>query len=340
MPRKIIFKITDYFEPDLKWEEQQCKKLGIEFYYYQMRDALPEELIVTFKDADIILTDMATFNAEVMDGLEKVKILLRHGVGYDKIDVDAATRNGIVIANEATASSEDVAEHTLMLILETSRKRKLQDEALERWIETREWSSEGISPIYRMKDKTLGIIGCGNIGARVLKKVSGLGMKVLVCDPYLTQARYEELGITHVPLDDVLTAADIVTIHVPLTGETRHLFNLKKFKLMKKSAFVINTARGSIVKTEDLITALKKGIIAGAGIDVYEQEPPPADLELLKMDNVILTPHFAWYSEESGWDIRYLIIDDLKRFLREELPKYIINPEVLEKPNLRFQFRE
>ena len=121
MSKKVIFKITDYIEPDLKWEEEECRKLGIEFSYYQMRDASPSELIDTFKDADILLTNMATFDAELMDGLENVKVLLRHGIGYDKVDVDAATRNGIVFANEATASSEDVSEHALMLIFASRR---------------------------------------------------------------------------------------------------------------------------------------------------------------------------------------------------------------------------
>ena len=337
MSKKIVFKITDYIEPDLKWEEDECEKLGIDFQHYQMREASPTELIEKFKDADILLTNMATFNAEVMDGLENVRVLLRHGIGYDKVDVDAATQNGIVFANEATASSEDVAEHALMLIFETWRKRKLMDIVLERWINTGTWSSAGISPIFRMKGKTLGIIGCGNIGSRVLKRVSGFGMKVLVCDPFLTPERYQELGITHVPIDDVLKEADIVTVHVPVTEETRGMFHLEKFKLMKSTSVVINTARGPIIKTEDLITALQKGIIAGAGIDVYEKEPPPRNSELYKMDNVILTPHIAWYSEEGGWDIRYMIMDDVRAFLEGRLPQFVINPEVLEKLNLRFE---
>ena len=337
MSKKVIFKITDYIEPDLKWEEEECRKLGIEFSYYQMRDASPSDLIDTFKDADILLTNMATFNVEVMDGMENVKVLLRHGIGYDKVDVDAATRNGIVFANEATASSEDVAEHALMLIFETWRKRKLMDVVLERWMSTGTWSSAGISPIYRMKGKTLGIIGCGNIGSRLLKRVSGFGMKVLVCDPYLPPERYKELGITHIPFDDVLKEADIVTVHVPVTDETRGMFHLERLKLMKLTSVVINTARGPIIKTEDLVTALQKGIIAGAGIDVYEKEPPPRDSDLYKMDNVILTPHIAWYSEEGGWDIRYMIMEDVKAFLAGKLPQFVINPEVLEKPNLRFK---
>ena len=329
MKKKIIFKITDYIERDLKWEEQECKKLGIDFFYYQMRDASPSDLIKNFKDADIVLTNMADFTAEVMDGLENVKVLLRHGIGYDKVDVEAATRNGIIFANEATASSDDVAEHAIMLILEAFRKKKLQDKVLKRWISKREWSSEEIYPMHRMKGKTLGIIGCGNIGSLVLKKMSGFEMKILVCDPYLSEERYTELGIEHVPFDDVLKESDIITIHVPVTNETRGMFHLEKFRLMKKSAVIINTARGPVLSTDDLVTALKTGIISGAGIDVYETEPPHPDSEIITMDNAILTPHIAWYSEEGGWDIRYMIMDDVKSFIEGKPPRFVINPEVL-----------
>ena len=336
MKKKITFKITDYIERDLRWEEQECKKLGIDFHHYQMRDASPSELIKNFKDADIVLTNMADFTAEVIDGLENVKVLLRHGIGYDKVDVEAATRNGIIFANEATASSDDVAEHAIMLILETFRKKKLQDKVLERWISSREWSSEDIYPMHRMKGKTLGIVGCGNIGSLVLKKMSGFGMKILVCDPYLSAERYEELGIEHVPFDDVIKESDIVTIHVPVTEETRGMFHLEKFRLMKKSAVIINTARGPVLSTDDLITALKTRIISGAGIDVYEIEPPHPDSELITMDNAILTPHIAWYSEEGGWDIRYMIMDDVKSFLEGKPPRFVLNPEVLDHPGLRF----
>ena len=335
--KKTIFKITDYIERDLKWEEEKCKKLGIDFYYYQLRDASASELIKTFKDADILLTNMATLNAEVLDGLENVKVLLRHGIGYDKVDVEAATRNGIIFANEATASSEDVAEHTIMLILETFRKRKLQDKVLKRLIYTREWSSEDIYPMYRMKGKTLGIIGCGNTGSLVLEKMRGFGMNILVCDPYLAEERYKELSIEHVPFDDILKESDIITIHVPVvTEETRGMFHMDKFRLMKKSAVIINTARGPIVNTNDLIIALKNGIINGAGIDVYETEPPAPDSELITMDNVILSPHIAWYSEEGGWDIRYMIMDDVKAFLEGKPPRFVVNPEVFDRPGLRF----
>jgi D-3-phosphoglycerate dehydrogenase len=174
-----------------------------------------------------------------------------------------------------------------------------------------------------MKGKTFGIIGCGNIGSRLLKKMRCLGMEILVCDPYLTKEKYDELKITHTPFDDVLQQSDIISIHVPVTEETCGMFHLEKFKLMKKSAMVINTARGPIIKTNDLIIALREEIIAGAGLDVYEDEPLTPDHPLLQMDNVILSPHIAWYSEEGGWDIRYMIMDDVKAFLEGRPPQFV-----------------
>ncbi|MEN8228851.1 MAG: C-terminal binding protein [Bacteroidota bacterium] len=331
-----IFKITDYIERDLQWEEEECQQIGIGFKSYQLRDASASEIIKHFKDADILLTNMADMNAEVLDGLENVKVLLRHGIGYDNVDVEAATRNGIIFANEATASGEDVAEHAIMLIMETFRKRKLQDRLLQRWIDSREWNSEEIYPMHRMKGKTLGIVGCGNIGSLVLKKMSGFGMKILVSDPYLSEDRNKELGIEHVPFDDLLKESDIITIHVPVTKETRGMFHLDKFRLMKDSAVIINTARGPVINTDDLITALQRGMIGGAGLDVFETEPPSPDTELTTMDNVILSPHIAWYSEEGGWDIRHMIMDDVNSFLAGKPPRFVVNPEVLDQPNCRF----
>ena len=338
--KKQSFVITDYIERDLRWEEKQCSELGVELKIFQQREASPHELVEMCAGADYVLTNMASFTSEVLDKLPDLKVLIRHGIGYDNIDVEAATRNGIVFANQATASSEDVAEHAIMLIFETFRKKKYMDKALMNWIHTKNWSSEGVHPIYRLRGKTLGIFGCGNIGSRVLQKVSGLGMNVLVCDPYLSAERYRQLGITHTNIEDLLRESDIITIHCPVTKETEGIFDLTRLRLMKKDAVLINTARGPIVKTQDLVTALKEGIISGAGIDVYEKEPPEAGSEILKMDNLILTPHIAWYSEEGGWDIREMIIDDLKRIINGLLPAYVVNPEVLSGSNLRFKYKK
>jgi D-3-phosphoglycerate dehydrogenase len=334
---RVTFKITDYIERDLKWEEEECRKLGIHFARYQLKEAAPARIIECARDADIVLVNMAKFSEEVISGLDKAKVILRHGIGYDNVDVQAATKKGIIFANEATASSEDVAEHALMLIFEAYKKKHVQDRMLKDWVKTGIWSSRRIHPLYRMKGKTLGIVGCGNIGSRILKKMAGFGMDILVCDPYLSKKRLKVLGIKHTPFDEVLRKSDIVTIHVPVTDETRGMFNIKKFSLMKKSAVMVNAARGPIVKTQDLVRALKERMIAGAALDVFEEEPPAKDLELLKMENVILSPHIAWYSEEGGWDIRVMVMDDVRAFLKGRPPRFVVNPEVFRSKNLRFK---
>lgn len=338
--RNVIFKITDYIERDLKWEEEECRKLGLYFEYYQLKNASSRELVGQVKDADIVLVNMAKFNKEVIAGLENAKLIIRHGIGYDNVNISEATKRGIIFANEATASSEDVAEHTILLILDTYKKKKIQDQILRDWIRTGKWRSKKIFPLYRLSGKTLGIVGCGNIGSRMLKKMRSFGISILICDPYISQKRLKELGVTHTPFDEILKKSDIITIHVPVTEETRGMFNIEKFALMKKSAIIVNTSRGPIVKTQDLIRALKEGMIAGAGLDVYEKEPPDPRLELLRLDNAVLSPHIAWYSEEGGWDIRRMIMDDVRAFVAGKLPRFVVNKEVLSRPNLRFKLKK
>ena len=335
MVEKVKFKITDYIEFDLKWEEEQCERLGLDFSYYQMKTAAPEELVDTFKDTDILLVNMARMVPEVMAGLDKVQVMLRHGIGYDNFNLDAATEHGIVCANQPTASSEDVAEQAIMLMMATYRKINIQQSILKVSVESGKWAFDPIFPMYRMGGKTLGILGCGNIGSYVLKKMRSFGMRILVCDPYLSKKRLDELGIEHTPLEKVLTESDIVTIHVPVTEETTGMLNSGTLGLMKKTAVLINSARGPMINVPDLKKALDDGVIAGTGIDVYDQEPPTPDYPLYGMANAVLTPHLAWYSEEGGVDIRHTIMDDVESFLKGELPKNVINLEVLKSPKLK-----
>jgi len=340
MPARIVFKITDYIEPDLVWEEEQCGNLGIDFSYYQLKNAPPDEILKHVAEADILLVNMAKVNEVVIDGLKKVKVIIRHGIGYDNLDVQAATRCGIVCANEPTASSEDVAEQAIMLMLAIYRKLHIQFRIFDRLVETGKLIMDDIYPVYRIGGKTLGIVGCGNIGSIVLRKMRSFGMNILVCDPYLSEERKKAFGIGHTKFEELLGRSDIVTIHVPVTDETRGMFNARTFSLMKKSAVLVNTSRGVIVNAHDLAEALKNGVIAGAGIDVHPSEPPPRGYELIGLDNIILTPHMAWYSEEGGWDIRHMIIDDLKVILDGGLPKSILNHEVLEHPDVRLKMRK
>ncbi len=335
----IVFKITDYIERDLEWEDEECRKLGLRFEHFQLKEAAAAEIVRHVGDADIVLVNMARFTREVIAGLARAKVIIRHGIGYDNVDVPAATEHGIILANESTASSEDVAEHAVLLMLSAYKKKNIQDRILRDWIETGVWSSKRIFPLYRLHGKTVGVVGCGNIGSRVIKKLKGFDVEILACDPYLSARRWADLGLPHTPLEELLGKSDIVTIHVPVNDETRGMFNLEKFGLMKKSAVVVNTARGPIIKTGDLVEALQRGLIAGAGIDVFEKEPPPADFELLGMDNAVVSPHIAWYSEEGGQDIRVMIMEDVKAILQGQPPRHVVNKEVLSAPNLRLMIK-
>ena len=337
MTDKIVYKVVDYVEHNLDWEAEECAKLGVHFDAYQLKFAEPKEIIEKCGDADFLCVDMTPITEEMFAGLHNVKVLIRHGIGYDKVDVNAATKYGVIFANQATAFFKGVAERTIMLIFATHQKLLLQNKFFRDSIKLGNWSYHDIYPVYGLTGKTLGIIGAGKIGALVIEKLKSFGFNFLVCDPYLPKERLAELGVEHTPLDEVLKQSDIVSLHVPVTDETRNFINYDKLAIMKKSAVLINTARGQLVKTTDLIRALKDGIIAGAGLDVHEGEPPPVEFGFLDMDNVICTPHFGWYSEEGAREIREMIFDDFRAFLEGKPPKHVLNPEVLVSPQLRMK---
>jgi phosphoglycerate dehydrogenase-like enzyme len=179
--------------------------------------------------------------------------------------------------------------------------------------------------MFLMAGQNLGIIGCGRIGSLVYRKLKSFGFKFLICDPYLSCEQKRELGIEVVDEETVFRNSDYVTIHTPLTAETRHLVNARTLGMMKPTAYLVNTARGPMVDVPALAEALRNGVIAGAGIDVFEVEPPPRDFPLFGLPNAILTPHLSWYSEDSGRRIRELIMVEIDRFLAGQPPRYTAN---------------
>ena len=334
--KKTVFKVVDYVEHDLDWEAEECRKIGVNFEAYQLKFSSPSEIISKCGDADFLVVDMTPMTREILNGLDNVKVLIRHGIGYDKVNVQAATDNGIIFANQATAFRQDVAEHTIMLILATYRKLQLQNKFFRNSVKIGNWSYHDIYPVFRLGGKTIGIIGFGSIGSLVFEKLKSFGFNFLVCDPYKSPEELAKYGVKHTPLDEILKKSDIVSLHVPVTEETRNFIDSPKLALMKKTAVLINTGRGQLVRTDDLINALKEGLIAGAGLDVHEGEPPQEKHGFLDMDNVVCTPHFAWYSEEGGWEIRHMIMDDFKSFLNGKPPQHVRNPEVLSSDRLKF----
>ncbi len=327
---KIV--VTDYIEDDLDWEVEEMAKRDIDFEYYQLKFAPEEELVEKIRDADVVIVNMAPMPESVISQLENCKLIIRHGIGYDNVDVDACTKYGIRLANIPDYCAQEVAEQAVSLILCCARRLFESRRILEESSAEGKWDFSTLGDIHRMSDQTLGIIGAGRIGARVYRMTENLFGRRMVCDPYMGDRRLAAMGLDdRYSLEDVLSEADYVTIHTPLNEETRYLIDEPQLKLMKRTAFLINTARGAIVNTEALIKALKEGWIAGAGIDVYEEEPPPADLELFDIPTATLSAHLGWNSVEAGWDIRHKIMDDVDRYLNGEPPRFTVNEEVEEK---------
>lgn len=321
--------ITDYIEPDLQWETEQFRQLGVDFSAYQLKNADPKELLPVIQDADIVIVNMAAMNTEVLSGLRKTKLIIRHGVGYDNIDVKAASQCGILVSYMPDYCMHEVAEQAVMLILACQRKLSVQTRLTRESSEKGAWVFRPVYPVYSLKGKTLGIIGCGRIGSLVHHMMQNFGLKTtLICDPYLSEERRQQLDSPCVPLEVLLRESDIVTIHTPLGPETYHLLDEPQFKMMKPTSILVNTARGGIVNLKALDEALKDGRPMFAGIDVYEKEPPAQDLGILTNDRAICTPHLAWLSEESGWNIREMIVEDVRRFLHHEQPRHPINREI------------
>ena len=286
-----------------------------------------EELISGVKDADALLCLLNDhIDAKVLEQAPNLKVISNYAVGFDNIDLGAATERGIVVTNTPSNEiSESVAEFTWALILLLSRRVVEGDEFGRKGV-YRGWEPD----LFLGRDvygKTLGIIGLGRIGTMVARRAKGFNMKVLYNKRERDEKTEQELGVEFRELDTLLSASDTVTLHVPLTPETRHMISTEQFEKMKPTAYLVNTARGGVVDEHALVTALKGGKIAGAGLDVHENEPE-MNPELLLMENVILTPHMASATFEVREKMTEQAVDSIVKTLSGEQPDNLVNPEV------------
>jgi len=322
--------VTDYIEENLDWEAEQCRKAGIEFAAYQLKFKPEAEVLAKVADADVIVVNMVKFDASLVSKLTKCKVLIRHGIGYDNVDVEACTERGIVFAYQPDYCKEDVAEHAIALIFACARKVVASRRTLDRSSAAGQWDFGGLFPIHRMHGKTLGIVGVGRIGSRVYRKLQHFGLKIIGTDPYLSDQRKAEFkDLQWVDKKTLFETSDYITIHTPLNPETRHLVNAEALAWMKPTAYLVNTSRGPMVDAVALAKACAEKRIAGAAIDVFDVEPPPTDHPLFGLDNVILTPHIGWASAEAGWEIRESIMNDVLAHQAGRPPRCIVNKEVL-----------
>ena len=305
---------------------------GIDCEIVSVAVASEGEIIEAVKNATVILNDHSPVNRAMVDQLENCKLIIRYGHGYDTVDVDACTEAGIIVTNIAGSTSEEVSNHALTLLLASARELKRLDLATTsgRWGEV--YSRSILNHIY---GETVGIVGFGWIGRAMARKCKALGMTVLVNDPYVGDHLAVEYQVDFVPKDELLERSDYVSLHVPHLDSTHHFIDSAALDLMKHTAYLVNTSRGPVVDEQALIAALKAGKIAGAGIDVYEQEPLSVDNPLLSMENVICTPHVAG-SSEIGWEIiRRRAGEEAARVLLGRRPDVVVNPEGLGRMSLQ-----
>ena len=283
-----------------------------------------DELIANLKDADVVLVSAAQITRRVLESLPRCHAVVRYGIGVDNVDLEKATDNGIVVAHVLDFCTEEVSNHALALLLALARRLLPlhRDAVAGRWQQEHAWR---LAPVH---GQTLGIVGFGNIGQAVARKARAFDMRVLARDPYCDHSAAEEMGVTLVPLDELLADSDYVSLHTPLTPETRHLIGAAELKAMKPSAVLINTARGPVVDGAALAEALATGEIAAAALDVFLQEPLPADDPLCRLENVLLTPHVASVSPTAMRLLRQEVGRAAGDVLRGRWPKCVANPAV------------
>jgi D-3-phosphoglycerate dehydrogenase len=292
-----------------------------------------EDVMQATRQADGILNSAAPITRRVIENLERCRVIVRYGIGVDTIDVEAATERGIVVANVPDFCLEEVANHAILLLMACAKKLV----RLDRAVRAGEWARkrEILRPMGKIAGQTLGLVAFGKIPQALVPKARALQLRLLVYDPFVPPELFEAHGVTPVGFDDVLSRSDFVSVHTPLTQKTRGMFGEREFHLMKPSAFFINTSRGPVVQESALIAALREGRIAGAGLDVLEQEPVTPDNPLLEMPNVILTPHTASYSDAAFTELPRRVAGEAARVLSGQWPTALVNPAVKAKVRLR-----
>jgi D-3-phosphoglycerate dehydrogenase len=280
------------------------------------------EVISQASEADTIITTKADFSKPVIEGLNRCRFILRCGIGMDNFDIPAATEKGILIANLPEWYVEDLANHIMAFILDSSRKIT----QIDRLVRSGEYSLDKIKPVRQLKDRVLGFVGFGKNAISMLPKLKAFNFRILVYDPYTSNLPQDVEGVD---LDALLSRSDFVVVSCPLTEETRGIIGDAEFKLMKAEAYLINSARGAIVDEDALIRALRQKEIAGVATDVLANEPVTEREPLLEFDNVLITPHIAWYSEEAIEEARIQAAENVVRFIKGDLPSHPLNPEAL-----------
>lgn len=310
--------VTEYDFPSLDLISNALKPINPLFVPAQCQTA--DQVIELCRDADAVINEYyKPMDRRIISEMRRCKVIVRTGIGFDNVDLEAATDHGIYVVNVPAYATDEVSDHALALLLCSVRKLALLNDSIKHGA----WDFKIARPIPRLRGQTLGIVGYGRIGRRLGGKASGLGLKVITDDPY-----HPPLDVPCVSLETLLSESDYVSIHTPLTDETRGMFDETAIRRMKPTAYLINTARGPIVRLEALYQALSQGWISGAAMDVHEKEPIDPSHPILKLDNFIATPHCAWYSEGAMVELLQTVGEEVVRALKGIRPLSVVNPEV------------
>jgi D-3-phosphoglycerate dehydrogenase len=329
MPYKIVMTMNH-----VGGDKEEARKIGAELAIIPC--TTEAEVIAATHDADAVITGLecpVPYNRNVISRLSKCRIIHNIGAGYERIDVPVATEYGICVSYPADYCAEEVAEHSMALLLTCARRIPRLDRGVRRgeWGFTAKRDKPEIwHPIFRISEQTIGMVGFGRVGRLIAPKAKGLGMKVMAYDRYVPANVFDEFGVESVGLDRLVREADYVVVSAALTKETYHLMGAAQFEQMKPTAYFINCARAELADEDALYTALASGHIAGAGLDVVRGEEITPGHPLLKLDNVVVTGHSAWYSERSVAEIKTRPYINIGLVLHGEWPRWFINPEVKE----------
>ena len=314
------------------WVVQQIEDAGMDLVIRQSVN--DDEAAACAKDADVVWVfgGSPVVTSRILPSLKQCRVILRSGSGTDNVPVAEATELGIVVANTPESIAATVAEHAIAMLLAVIRQIPVQDRAVRNGI----WDRDHAWPNWHLAGKTLGLAGFGFIARNVVRKAAGFDMHTMAFDPVVDAKVMADLGVESVGFEDLLRRSDFLSIHCPLTDRTHHLIGERELRMMKPEAVLINTSRGPVIDEAALIGALTEGWIAAAGLDVLEQEPPEPDNPLLKLDNVVVTPHIASYSDTVWHDFWSHSVRTLIEMSTGRRPLWVVNPDV--KP--RFKFAE
>lgn len=321
MARPLVA-VSDSVFPDLEPARKVVGRIGAELQL--AAEPTPAGILGVAREADALLVTYAKITAEMIQQMKRCRIISRFGIGVDNVDIPVATEAGVVVTKVPDYCIDEVSDHAMALLLALVRKVAFSNAR----VHGGQWQMSSVVPIHRLRGTVLGLVGFGRIPQLLTPKAQAFGLQVIAYDPYVPEEVTKRAGVAKVEFPELLKKADYISIHCALSPETQHLFNAGAFRQMKPTAYLVNTARGPIVDEKALAEALDRKQLAGAALDVVEKEPPSGS-PLLGRENVILTPHTAFYSEESLLELQTRAAEEVVRVLSGEAPRNPVNPEVL-----------